>query len=223
MLAPIFEREFAEHSYGFRYGLGCKDALRRVAHLLSEGYTWVLDADLKRYFDTIPHDQLLALLGRKISDRRVLALVRQWIASAGLILHPDKTCLVDASQHGGFDFLGYHFERGYHWPSKKAQQQLRERIRPLTHRAHGHSMETIVSRLNPILSGWFEYFKHGRPYDLLKLDGWVRMRLRSILRKRRKRKGRAKGRDRQRWPNAHFATLGLFSLDTAHRAACQPV
>lgn len=297
VLEPIFERDFAEHNYGFRPGLGCKDALRRVAHLLSAGYTWVLDADLKCYFDTIPHDQLLAPIGRKVSDRRVLALleayltqpildelqewtpeagtpqgavlspllaniyldpldhlladhgyemvryaddfvilcrsreaaeaalvlVRQWTTAAGLILHPDKTQLGDARQRGGFDFLGYHFERGRHWPSQKARAQLRARIRPLTKRTNGRSLEATVARLNPILSGWYEYFKHGLPYDLPRLDGWVRMRLRSILRKRHHRQGCARGLDHQRWPNAFFAALGLFSLAAAHQAVCQPV
>jgi RNA-directed DNA polymerase len=50
-LEPIFERDFAEQSYGFRPGRGCKDALRRVDHLLKEGYTYIVDADLKSYFD----------------------------------------------------------------------------------------------------------------------------------------------------------------------------
>jgi len=295
VLEPIFEHAFAEHSYGFRPGRGCKEALRRVAQLLSTGHTWVLDADLKSYFDTIPHDRLLAQVGRKVSDRRLLslieaylkqpildelkewtpeegtpqgavlspllaniyldpldhlmadagfemvryaddfvilcrtqadaeralALVRQWTDSAGLILHPDKTRLVDAAERGGFDFLGYHFERGLHWPSKKAQSQLRDRLRPLTKRNNGHSLETMVSRLNPVLSGWFEYFKHGRPYDLPRLDGWLRVRLRSILRRRHQRKGCGRGVDHFRWPNAFFADLGLFSLAAAHGAVCQ--
>lgn len=297
VLEPIFERDFAEHSYGFRPGLGCKDALRRVVQLLSSGHVWVVDADLQSYFDTIPHDQLMAQIGRKISDRRVLsllarflqqpildelkewtptegtpqgavlspllaniyldpldhlladaglemvryaddfvilcrtraaaeqalALIRQWTEAAGLTLHPDKTQLVDALQRGGFDFLGYHFERGRHWPSTKARQQLRDRLRPLTKRTNGHSMATIIARLNPILSGWFEYFQHGHSGDLPFLDGWLRMRLRSILRKRHKRRGRGRGRDHQRWPNAYFAELGLFSLHAARVAAGQSV
>ena len=60
VLEPIFERDFAEHSYGFRPGRGCKDALRRVDELLKAGYVYVVDADLKSYFDTIPHDRLMA-------------------------------------------------------------------------------------------------------------------------------------------------------------------
>jgi RNA-directed DNA polymerase len=75
VLEPIFERDFAHHSYGFRPGRGCKDALRRVDELLKAGYLHVVDADLKSYFDTIPKDRLLALVGQKVSDGRLLALV----------------------------------------------------------------------------------------------------------------------------------------------------
>ena len=60
VIEPIFERDFAEQSYGFRPQRGCKDALRRVDQLLKAGYVHVVDADLKSYFDTIPHQKLLA-------------------------------------------------------------------------------------------------------------------------------------------------------------------
>ena len=79
VLEPIFERDFAEHSYGFRPGRGCKDALRRVDELLKDGYTYVVDADLKSYFDTIPHDRLMALVGQKVSDGRVLSLIESFL------------------------------------------------------------------------------------------------------------------------------------------------
>src|SRR2546428_5276477 len=84
VLEPIFERDFAEHSYGFRPGRGCKDALRRVDHLLKGGYRYVVDADLKSYFDTIPHDRLLARLRQKVADGRVLALVEAFL-KAGIL------------------------------------------------------------------------------------------------------------------------------------------
>jgi len=74
-LEPIFERDFAPHSYGFRPGRGCKDALRRVQALLDAGYTHVVDADLQSYFDTIPHEPLLARVREKVADGRVLALL----------------------------------------------------------------------------------------------------------------------------------------------------
>ncbi len=79
VLEPIFERDFAEHSYGFRPGRGCKDALRRVDHLLKAGATWVVDADLRSYFDTIPHEKLMERVGEKISDRRVLELIEAYL------------------------------------------------------------------------------------------------------------------------------------------------
>ena len=79
VLEPIFEREFAEHSYGFRPGRGCKDALRRVDELLKAGSTVIVDADLKGYFDTIPHDRLLALIRRGVSDGRVLSLIEAFL------------------------------------------------------------------------------------------------------------------------------------------------
>jgi len=79
VLEPIFERGFAEHSYGFRPGRGCKDALRRVEELLKAGYTYIIDADLKSYFDEIPHDRLLVLIRQKVSDGRVLALIEAFL------------------------------------------------------------------------------------------------------------------------------------------------
>ena len=74
-----FERDFAAHSCGFRPGRGCKDALRRVDELLKAGYVHVVDADLKNYFDTIPKGRLMAMIGRKVVDRRLLALIRSFL------------------------------------------------------------------------------------------------------------------------------------------------
>src|SRR5205814_10142431 len=79
VLEPIFEHDFAPHSYGFRPGRGCKDALRQVEGLLAAGYIYVVDADLKSYFDTIPKDRLLARVGQKVSDGRILALVAAFL------------------------------------------------------------------------------------------------------------------------------------------------
>jgi RNA-directed DNA polymerase len=74
-IEPIFEVQFRPGSYGFRPGRGCKDALREVDRLLKEGFTHVVDADLKSYFDTIPHDKLMARVGKTISDGRVLTMI----------------------------------------------------------------------------------------------------------------------------------------------------
>ena len=296
VLEPIFERDFAQHSYGFRPQRGTKDALRRVDELLKAGYTFVVDADLKSYFDTIPHDQLMKLVEAKVSDGRILSLieaflkqgvleeqevvepergtpqgavlspllsniyldpldhliaargwemvryaddfvilcrseaearealncVQHWTEETGLMLHPEKTHVVDATQKGGFDFLGYHFERGYKWPRKKSLKKLKDRLRELTKRTNGQSLKEIIRQSNQTLKGWFEYFKHSHKGTFPNLDSWLRMRLRSILRRRHRGKGRGKGKDHFRWPNAFFGAQGLFNLSTAHAKLCQP-
>ena len=293
VLEPIFERDFAEQSYGFRPKRGCKDALRRVDHLLKQGYTWIVDADLKSYFDTIPQDRLIERVEEKVSDGRVIGLVeqylqqqvmdsgkswtpeagtpqgavlspllsniyldpldramaaagiemvryaddfvilsrsqreaeqaleqvRQWTGQAGLVLHPVKTRIVDATQPGGFDFLGYHFECGKRWPREKSRRKFRDTMRVKTRRTNGHSLKVIIEDLNRTLKGWFGYFKHSDPATFPTEDQWVRGRLRSILRKRSGRRGRACGEDHHRWPNAFFAEQGLFSLTHAHAMA----
>lgn len=290
VLEPIFERDFANHSYGFRPNRGCKDALRRVDSLLTAGYRWVVDADLKSYFDTIPHSTLKQKVGEKVSDGKVLQLVdaflaaqimetaegwtpeegtpqgavvspllsniyldpldhkmaemgiemvryaddfvvlcrneaeakqaleqvQEWTASARLQLHPQKTRIVDASLAGGFDFLGYHFERGLRWPRAKSLRKFKDTVRAKTQRRNGHSLEAIIVDLNRTLKGWFEYFKHSHKSTFPRLDQWVRMRVRSILRRRHHRRGQGRGWDHLRWPNAFFAQHGLFSLTAAH-------
>jgi RNA-directed DNA polymerase len=84
VLEPIFEKEFAAHSYGFRPGRGCKDALRQVNALLEQGHVYVVDADLKSYFDTIPHERLLSRLRERIADGRVLRLIEAFL-KAGIL------------------------------------------------------------------------------------------------------------------------------------------
>ena len=295
MLEPIFEATFCAGSYGFRPGRSCRDALREVAGLIDEGYTWVVDADLASYFDSIPHDRLMERVEEQISDGRILDLLRGWLGQdilqglerwtptegtpqgavispllANIYLHPldalmaargrrmvryaddavvlcrsheeavaalaeieawvaenglrlnlDKTHLGDCRQAGqGFDFLGYRFEAGRRFVRKKSLASLKDRIRYKTRRTRGQSLERIIADLNPVLRGWFGYFKHAHPYIFKQLDGFTRRRLRALLRKQEKRPGRGHCRaDHQRWPNAFFAEAGLFALNTAWLAA----
>ena len=80
VVEPIFERGFAEQSYGFRPNRGCKDALRRVEDLLQRGYIWVVDADLKGYYDSIPHGPVMKRVEERVADSRVLDLMRGFLA-----------------------------------------------------------------------------------------------------------------------------------------------
>jgi hypothetical protein len=141
-------------------------------------------------------------------------------AKADLTLHPEKTKIVDAKKDA-FDFLGYRFVRGQRYPRPKSMQKLKDAIRAKTKRTSGESLTKIINDLTPRLRGWFEYFKHSHRFTFNLLDGWIRMRLRSLLRKRLGKKGRGRGGDHQRWPNKFFAERGLYSLKTAYELVCQ--
>jgi len=290
-LEPIFEATFRPASYGFRPGRGCKDALCEVAQLIADGHSFVVDADFASYFDSIPHERLMRRVEERVSDGRVLGLLRgwlgqdilrgmerwtptagtpqgavispllaniylhpldelmaargyrmvryaddfvvlcksreeaaaalaeitAWVTENGLRLHPDKTHVGDCRVPGeGFEFLGYRFEAGRRWVRKKSLTRLKDRIRERTRRTRGESLERIIASLNPVLRGWFAYFKHAHPFTFGVLDQFIRRRLRAILRKQEKRP--AFGRclaDHQRWPKAFFAQAGLLALHTA--------
>jgi RNA-directed DNA polymerase len=164
-------------------------------------------------------DDLVVLCRTEREAETVLETLRGWITSRGLVLHPEKTRIVDVEQPGGFDFLGYHFERGYRWPSKRSERQLRDKVRAKTRRMTSGSLDEIVVELNPVIRGWYEYFKQGHKTTWQPLDQWIRMRLRSILRWRAGKEGRGRGSDHVAWPNAYFTEHGLFTMASAHRQA----
>jgi len=295
VIEPIFENEFLPTSYGFRPGRGCKDALREVDKHLKEGYTHVVDADLKGYFDSIPHSLLKERIEERISDGRLLELlagwlrqdivkglerwtptggtpqgavispllanlylhpldermarlgyrmvryaddfvilcqsaeqaqmalneVNVWVNANGLTLHPDKThvgnCLLEGQ---GFEFLGYRFEAGKRMVRQKSLQGFKDKIREKTRRTRGDSMARIIADLTPTIRGWYGYFKHAGRRVFPRLDGFIRRRLRAILRKQDKRPGLGRCHaDHKRWPNAYFAGLGLFTMTEARMSA----
>ena len=289
VLEPIFDATFSRVSYGFRHGRGCHHALEKVEALLDAGHAYVVDADLKSYFDTISKPRLMARLREKVSDSRVLrlvemfleqgvmdglqewtpetgtpqgavlspllaniylnpldhaltdagyamiryaddfvilcktredaeaalALVQRWVGENELTLHPTKTKIVDARTEG-FDFLGYHFRGDLRVPRQKSLKKLKDAVREKTKRTNGHDLPFTCARLSCQLRGWFTYFRHCRESVFRQLDGWIRGRLRSMLRRRQKRRGRGRGKDNQRWPNRFFDEQGLYSLQAAH-------
>jgi RNA-directed DNA polymerase len=172
-------------------------------------------------------DDLVVLCRNREEAEGALRALTNWTTEAGLVLHPEKTRIVDMNTLGAHvDFLGYRFKRTRKgtlnwWPRPKSMQKLKDRLRAETRRANGRSLDEIIQRINPKLRGWFEYFKHAHPTTFADVDRWVRMRLRSILRKRKGLRGRGRGADHQRWPNAYFAEHGLFSTITTYAYACQ--
>ncbi len=164
-------------------------------------------------------DDFVILCGSREEAEGALGQVQEQMAWKGLRINPEKTRLVDVGAPGqGFDFLGYYFEGGTRWPRKKSLKRMKEAIRKKTGRSNGKTLECIIVDVNGTLRGWFEYFKHSNKSVFPRLDQWIRRRLRSILRRRNKRKGISRGYDHYRWPNRYFRAAGLFSLEDAHRA-----
>src|SRR4029077_10665371 len=212
--------------------------LREVQGSPGDGHALVVSADFASYFDTIPHDRLMRRVEERISDGRVLALLRNWlqqdilhdmerwtpvqgtppgavirpffaniylhpldelmtargyrmvryaddfvvlcqsreeataalteitawVTANGLRLHPDKTHVGDCRQPGqGFEFLGYRFEAGRRFVRKKSLTRFKDKIREKTRRTRGDSLARVIDDLNPMLGGWFGYFKHAHP------------------------------------------------------------
>jgi len=201
----------------------CKIVVGVISPLLSNIYLDPLDHHMADCgYKMIRYaDDFVIPCRTRLEAESALALVQSWVEEAGLTLHPEKTKIVDV-ENEGFDFLGYHFEGEHRWPRKKSFAKLKDSLRAKTKRSNGHSMKYIVDDVSRTLRGWFEYFKHSHPPRMFRrLDQWVRMRLRSILRKRHKGKGRGRGFDHIRWPNRYFTELGLFSLLTALVSARQ--
>lgn len=197
-----------------------------ISPLLSNLYLHPLDVLMEEngYRMVRYADDFVVLCQTAEHAQRALVAIRTWVQAHGLILHPDKTHVGDCRQVGhGFDFLGYRFEAGQRRVRKKSWCAMMDKLRRKTPRTKGRSMECIIADLNPLLRGWFNYFKHAHPMTFRKLDGFVRRRLRSILRAYEGRRSHGHTRtDHQRWPNAYFAQLGLFTLTEARALACRP-
>ena len=255
VLTPVFEKEFSEHSYGFRPGKSAQDAIKQAQVYLNEGYTTIVDIDLEKFFDRVNHDKLMYLLSKQIMDKRLLRLIRKYLESGVMIgglvsstregtpqggplspllsnvmLHEldmelekrghrfcryaddcniyvkskragervmsgitrfieqrlklkvnrDKSAVDYVSRRKFLGFSFYASKDGYRIRvDAKSIKRFKDKLRLLTSRSNGWSMEARISRLNQVIRGWVNYFYLADMHThCLNLDEWIRRRLR---------------------------------------------
>jgi RNA-directed DNA polymerase len=185
-----------------------------ISPLLANVYLDPLDHEMARNERRMTRyaDDFVILCQSEAEAQAALAEVRQWVSEAGLTLHPEKTKIVNLAAGGSFEFLGWHFERGYKWPREKSVKKFKETVRKRTVRSNGQGMRKMIGNLNRVIRGWGNYFRGGVRNVPERLEQWIRMRLRSVLRKEAGRKGRGEGYDHNEYPNAWFTARGLIPL-----------
>jgi RNA-directed DNA polymerase len=269
VLMPIFDPDFSEHSYGFRPGRSAHQAVEQARVWLGDGFRWVVDVDLDRFFDRVNHDKLMHRVAGRVADKRLLRLVRAYI-EAGVMVDGVKQPVAEGTPQGSplspllsnimlddldreLERRGHRFVRyaddlrvfvrseraarrildgitgivegrlklkvnrekssitsagkaallgfGFYFLTggvvkvrvhPKALKRVKMRLRQLTRRNWGVSMEHRIRKLNRFIAGWCAYFGYADNYSLFEeLDKWLRRRLRQVRWKEWKRpKGR---------------------------------
>ena len=265
VLSPLYESQFSDQSYGFRPGRGAHDALRQCVQYITDGYRWVVDMDLEKFFDTVNQSKLIQLLSNTVKDGRVVSLVHKYLRAgimaeamfqvsefgvpqggplspllgnvmlnecdqelaarghrfvryaddmmifckskraaervlASITTFIEKKLFLKVNREkttvayvGDVKFLGYGFYIGNNGEGqlrvhKKSLSKLKDKLRLLTGRSNGMSIQGRKERLNRLIRGWVNYFKLANMKTVLvELDGWLRRRLRMVTWKRWKR------------------------------------
>ena len=290
VLGGKWDATFSEHSHGFRPQRSAHQAVAKAQQYIAEGNRWVVDLDLEKFFDRVNHDRLMAAIARRVTDKRMLKLIRAFLESgvmenglvspvdegtpqggplspllSNLVLdeldrelerrqhrfvrYADDCNIYVASERAGKrvmhsvtsfirrrlklqvngaksavarpqerKFLGFSFtQRGKRRIAPKALLRCKHKVRELTRRTRGISLEQMTKELASYLQGWKGYFGYNQtPSVLEELDKWIRRRLRSVIWKQRKRRSSWRLANSPAlsvpFPIAYFDSLGLPRL-----------
>ena len=258
-LSPIFDKQFSDYSYGFRPNKSAHGAVLKAKEYIEQGYKWVVDIDIEKFFDRVNHDMLMARVAAKISDKRVLKLVRAYL-NAGIMadgvvvergqgtpqggpLSPllSNIVLDDLDKEleaRGHKFCRYADDCNIYLRSKRAaertyvsivkfiekklklkvntqkskvdiayrikflgysyyvtskgkvslrlgsgvEKRAKDKIRAITKRSRGHSLESVISEINTAMTGFINYFKLADMKEFLSdMDSYIRRKLRVIV------------------------------------------
>jgi len=286
VLQPLWDPTFSEHSYGFRPGRSAQQAVAQAQAYVADGYQFVVDIDLAKFFDRVNHDKLMARVAGRIQDRRVLRLIRSYL-TAGVLTNG----LFEASREGapqggplspllsnlvldeldrelerrGHRFVRYADDGNIYVRSEKAGRRVmtsltrfiegrlklqinaqksalarpwqrsflgftvtdepqprrriadqavtrfKDRVRVLTRRHRGVSLDRMIADLNPLLRGWAGYFGFSQLHELASLDGGIRRRLRCVIWVQWKTRGRRYKELRRLKVSEKVASAAIFS------------
>src|SRR5213079_773922 len=256
VLQKRWDPTFSEHSYGFRPGRSARQAVHEAQHYIAEGYRWVVDLDLEKFFDRVNHDRLMAAVAERVADKRMLKVIRAFLEAGvmedGLVSPVDEgtpqggplspllsNLVLDELdrelERRGHRFVRYADDCNIYVGSEKAGRRVmasltrfiegrlklqinaaksavarpwhrsflgftvkddsgfrrciadqavtrfKNRVRELTRRHRGVSLEKMIADLNPFVRGWAGYFGFSQWRELPSLDGWIRRRLRCVV------------------------------------------
>jgi len=187
-----------------------------ISPLLANIFLHTLDEELEaRGIAWVRYaDDFLLLCETREEAEAALETVREILGRMGLNLSPEKTRIVHLDD--GFDFVGWHYRGHQRWPRAKSEKALRLKLRGITRRGRAGSMEAICTELEPILRGWYQYFRNGNSGGTFQtISQWLRRRLRSLLHRRHKGRGMGAPTLNVRWTKAYFASAGFFDLAAA--------
>ncbi|HFS3071158.1 TPA: group II intron reverse transcriptase/maturase [Escherichia coli] len=297
-LQAQWDASFSDSSYGFRPGRSAHQAVKQAHEYIGSGYHWVVDLDLEKFFDRVNHDVLMSRIAKRVSDKRVLSLIRRFL-NAGVMEAGLVRPVTEGTPQGGplspllsnlllddFDkelerrglkfaryaddcnvyvkseragnrvmaglthwlsrklklkvnakksavahpetrrFLGYSFRRGRKvWcvVSPESIKRFKTRIRELTGRNTGRSLEQLVQPLKRYLTGWKSYYGLNQwPSLMRELNRWIRRRLRSVLWKQWKTGSKRFRELRGRGVSKDLAAQTVGSCHKQWRISCSP-